>query len=315
VIVPAESLGQPHWPTQIEYQEALEFPAQCFEEVELRSATVADRTAFGLPLPITGQFANVYRLATPDGRAFAVRLFLRSLPGRDKHWTALMRYFASLPDLPAALAPFSYHPAGIRVGVGRFPTVTHPWVEGIPLNTYLEKNLYDAAALRRLADAWRLVIRFLEQARFAHGDLQHGNILVEETTGSVRLIDYDGSFVPELAGVVNREVGHASYQHPRRTAADYGPLMDRFPALVIYITLRLLAVAPYLWFRLDNGDNLLFRPEDFADPATSRGFAVFREALRPFPIERNLARVLRDASVGPLSLVPDLDRADLAATA
>jgi hypothetical protein len=305
--------GRPPWPTQVEYQEALEFPANCFTDTELRDATVADRTAFGLPLPITGQFANVYRLVAPDGRAIAVRLFLRSLAGRDRHWAALVRHITSLPALPPALVAVTYEADGICVGAGRFPLVKHAWVEGIPLNAYVEKNLYDAAALGRLADAWRLVVRSLEPVRFAHGDLQHGNILVEESTGAVRLIDYDGAFVPGLAGVANREVGHASYQHPGRTAAAYGPMMDRFPALLIYVALRVLAVAPELWFRLDNGDNLLFRPEDFARPDTSRAFDVMREALRPFPTERNLVRVLRDASTGPLSLVPDIDRADLTA--
>ena len=104
---------------------------------------------------------------------------------------------------------------------------------------------------------WQGMITALITARFAHGDLQHGNILVNET-GALRLIDLDGAWVPTLAGKGVREAGHPAYQHPLRVASDWGPDLDRFPALVIYVALRALAVAPQAWYRLDNGDNLLF---------------------------------------------------------
>ena len=38
----------------------------------------------------------------------------------------------------------------------------------------------------------------------AHGDLQHGNIIVQDD-GTIRLVDYDGCYVPELAGLKSNE--------------------------------------------------------------------------------------------------------------
>src|SRR5262249_22123259 len=55
----------------------------------------------------------------------------------------------------------------------------------------------------------------------------------------------------------------------------YHAEVDRFSHLVIYTALRALAAGGRpLWERYDNGENLLFREQDFRDPA---GSALFRE--------------------------------------
>ena len=71
-----------------------------------------------------------------------------------------------------------------------------------------------------------------------------------------------------------------AFQHRERATHDFGPRMDRFSALVIHASLRVVAVAPELWFRLHDGDNLLFRREDFQDPETGRAFSTLKDALR-----------------------------------
>jgi hypothetical protein len=111
--------------------------------------------------------------------------------------------------------------------------------------------------------------------------LQHGNLLLVDNKDGrlgVRLIDYDGIHVPELAAVPPGEAGHANYQHPQRVReGTYNAEVDRFSSLVIYTALRGLAAAGRpLWERYDNGDNLLFRESDFAAPGSS---PLFRELL------------------------------------
>ncbi|MDX1933644.1 MAG: phosphotransferase [Capsulimonadales bacterium] len=296
------------WPTQIRYQERIEYPERCFADPELRAARVADRTPFDMPLPITGQFTNVYRMIGADGRAMAVRLFLRDDPHRTRHWQALTAHFRSLETLPPYLTVPDYQEDGFVIGEDRFPLVKLDWLPGISLNTYVEKRLYDSQALRRLAADWKSMMLDLENARFVHGDLQHGNVLAEEETGKLRLIDYDASYVPALARTPNRETGHPSYQHPRRSPSDYGPFADRFSSLVILTAIRTLAVAPQLWYRLDNGENLLFQKEDFTDPNGSRAFALIAETMRNHPEERHLATLLRNACPGLPSDAPPPDR-------
>ena len=87
---------------------------------------------------------------------------------------------------------------------------------------------------------------------------------------SLKLIDYDGMFVPALAQKKSGEVGHPAYQHPQRLKdGTYNAEVDRFSHLVIYTAVHCLAHRPDLWDRYDNGDNLLFREEDFKAPADS----------------------------------------------
>ena len=146
------------------------------------------------------------------------------------------------------------------------------WVEGDSLVSYIEKNLSSPAALRDLATGWTQMLTDLRQAKIAHGDLQHGNVLVVQ--GKLRLVDYDGMYVPALEGSRGIELGHRNYQHPQRTELDFGAYLDNFSAWLIYASLVAVAVQPALWGQLKGGDEcLLFRKADFDAPERS---AVFR---------------------------------------
>ncbi len=300
------------WPTQIEYQDALQSPAYCFTHPELASAEVVGRTPFDAPLPITGHFTNVYRLRTPEGNEYAVRLFLQNDPQRVAHWQTLATHLKSLSAPPSSLVAFDYQPKGLFWKGQCYPLLKMPWIVGEDLHTWIERNLNHCVAVGRLAELWRVTMQELSAAKFVHGDLQHGNIMIAggmppDSVTQIRLIDYDGALVPGMFGQPLRENGHPAYQHPRRFSPV--PLLtdahlDHFPALLIYVSLRILAVAPQVWYRLDNGENLLFRREDLANPSTSRAFAILTEALRSHSTENHLLDTLKAACRGSFSEVP-----------
>src|SRR5690606_3395463 len=99
-----------------------------------------------------------------------------------------------------------------------------------------------------LADFLRLV-KELETFNIAHGDLQHGNIIVKNN--QMVLIDYDGMYFPELVGLATNEVGHINYQHPQRTARHFNKDIDRFASIIIYIGLKAVSINPSLWKKYD----------------------------------------------------------------
>ncbi|MFN3333762.1 MAG: hypothetical protein ACK47M_14745, partial [Caldilinea sp.] len=110
----------------------------------------------------------------------------------------------------------------------------------------------------------------------AHGDLQHGNLIVVQ--GRLKLIDYDGMYVPALAGRRSHEVGHRNYQHPQRSEVTFGPEIDHFSSWIIYTSLVALTAEPSLWQRLRGGDEcLLFRREDFVAPERSPTLATLEQ--------------------------------------
>ena len=116
---------------------------------------------------------------------------------------------------------------------------------------------------------------------------------------ALKLIDYDGMWVPALAKSKSGEVGHANYQHPRRLReGTYSLEVDRFPLLLVATALRALKAGKSLWDKYDNGDNLLFKESDLAAPGQS---ALFEElASLPDAGLVMLAAQVRAALKGPL---------------
>jgi hypothetical protein len=154
--------------------------------------------------------------------------------------------------------------------------------------------------LLHLADEWLRVVGAFQASGIAHGDLQHGNVIVEH--GQLRLIDHDGIFVPAMKDWPACEVGHQHYQHPQRTADQFDASLDNFSSLVIYLSLLALAERPSLWQEYHD-ENLLFTKADFLDPAASTLFAKIREIGTE---HSRLADVLAQAAVGPAEAVPRL---------
>src|SRR5207244_10707163 len=134
----------------------------------------------------------------------------------------------------------------------------------------------------RTVDTLGRVVKDLDRRRLVHGDLQHGNIIV--TPSAVKLIDYDGMFVTALKRLGACETGLPSYQHPRRTQADYGIGLDRFSLLVICTGLCAVAADPTLWDQFNTGDNILFTSADFknldASPLVARLAAIHDPQLQ-----------------------------------
>lgn len=265
------------WPTPQEYNEAIQNPRTAFADAELLAGE-PELTPLGLPRPITGAFASVYKLVCPNQRTFAVRCFLRKFGDAQDRYAAISAHLAQV-QLPY-MVHFTYLADGIRVNRRWYPVLKMEWVDGIPLHTYIAANLQNPAALLTLAEQWVKMAQSLRQAGIGHGDLQHGNVLV--VNGQLRLIDYDGMYVPALAGRSSHEIGHRNYQHPERTEHDFGPEIDHFSTWVVYTSLVALAVEPGLWTTHQGGDeSLLFRREDFDQPAASRLLNSLRSAADP----------------------------------
>lgn len=266
------------WPLSQDYNEAIQSPHLCFADPELRTGQAAVNP-LGLPVPRSGNFADVYEVRCPaSGRRWAVKCFTRAVPGlRDRY----RRISAHLARTRLSLAvDFQYLEEGIRVRGQWYPVLKMDWVEGLLLNDFVREALDKPPLLEALAGRWVRLGRRLRRAGLAHGDLQHGNLLLvpgrDEKHLALKLIDYDGMFVPALAGQPSGEVGHPAYQHPQRLReGGYGLEVDRFPILLVAAALRaLLVCGPALWQRYDNGDNLLFREADLSAPPAS---ALFRE--------------------------------------
>jgi hypothetical protein len=169
------------------------------------------------------------------------------------------------------------------------------WVDGNPLDVYIGSLIAQHKAqgnLKPLADQWVRLIARLNSSDVAHGDLQHGNVIVT-ADGLLKLVDLDGMYVPALHGRPADEMGHVHFQHPKRAQAAFDERVDDFSSLAIYLSILALDKEPRLWAEFHD-DNLIFSKSDFAEPARSKLFA--RLKAEPGEIAR-LAAVLERASV------------------
>ncbi len=268
------------WPMSQDYNEAIQNPASCFNDPPLKEGRAVCNVA-GLPVPCSGNFADVYQVLGSDGTLWAVKCFTRQVAGLRERYAAVSDHLqrAAL----SLMVDFQYLDPGIRVHGQPYPVVKMRWVEGLTLNHFVRDNLGKPAVLDALAQLWQRMARRLREARIAHGDLQHGNVLLvpggRGDSLKLRLIDYDGMWVPALAGKPSGEAGHPAYQHPQRLReVTYGPEVDRFPVLLIATALACLkAGGRALWEKYDNGDNLLFREADLQAPTKS---PLFYELLK-----------------------------------
>src|SRR5262249_57119338 len=134
-------------------------------------------------------------------------------------------------------------------------------VGGGPVSGQGEDLVKNRAPSQResLAKAWPQLVVRLQRAESAHGDRQHGNVLIDGT-GALRLVDFDCSWIARSAGQpAPAETGHRNYQPELR---PWGRWMDTFSGLVIYTSLLALSKNPNPWHALNTGENMLFRQED-----------------------------------------------------
>jgi hypothetical protein len=245
------------WPDLTEYHEALQYPERSLGDPELKKAQI-EKDRFGMPKPATGGNAVAYK-ATEGQNVWAVRCFLRPISDHAERYAAISKHLQK--NRAAHCTKFFYLADGLRIKGGTFPIVKMAWVQGPNLDRFVEGVLDKPRELAALREKFRALVRDIEAGKFAHGDLQHGNILVSGK--DLLLIDYDGMWVPALIGRQATEIGHRAYQHPKRSMTDYGPYLDRFSALVIYLSLLALEINRKLWDQYYTGDNLLFVREDF----------------------------------------------------
>lgn len=291
------------WPCVGDYAEAVNKPGYCFSGALQRAEVVKNLS--GQPIAFIGRFGVVFKLLVGSGRALALRCFLRPSTERDCMYEEIGIYLRQLPA-DNLLANFYYNPRGILVSGRSYPTLQMEWIKGKTLDRYLERALNAPDELHRLASSWLEATGKLQEWGIAHGDLQHGNILVSRK--GLRLVDFDDMYVPSMRNRRGGEIGHKNYQHPERDDSFFNENTDNFSTLVIYASLISLAADPSLWSRYHNSANLIFSENDFKDPGNSPLFAELTSLWAPSSQVAEFARILQSACMDSINKCPTLEQ-------
>jgi hypothetical protein len=246
-----------------DYQVALQNPRTRFKDPRLQGAQVLTDSN-GIPQVWSGGFVVTFQVTLANGQKRALRCYTQSVADLAERYDHIRLVVQAAPTLFADIA---FQNQGILVDGAWYPVQEMDWIEGQPLNNWISAH-GRAADLRPLVAEFDALVATLERLGVAHGDLQHGNILVD-AQGHLRLIDYDGMFVPGIAQLGANNQGHRNYQHPARRH-EFDANLDRFSTIVIGLALRALVADPTLWASFgQSGECLLFTQEDFLRPATS----------------------------------------------
>jgi hypothetical protein len=298
------------WPSPDAYQNAVLSPRRFLRDARLHTAQVESRFFLGSQRPNlrSGNFGAVYRFKGAQ-QSYGLKVFYKADTERQQRYQLIDQHLAGQPP-SAHLVSFRYDEEGIQVHRRWYPTLVMDWAPGKTLDLYLQEC---RGEIRNglFCSSFAHMIRELQARRMAHGDLQHGNILVQ-AGGQLKLVDYDGMFVPGMSrlGLKAAESGLPAYQHPWRTRRpDYfDARLDDFAALVLLVTLA--SMTPERWKRHHADDNyLLVSKQALHFPRRSMLFDELAEAPET-PIRR-LANLLKIATTGPLDAIPSF--ADVAA--
>lgn len=244
-------------------------------------------TKNGKMVKYSGGFCVVFPYETP-AKKYAVRCWHAIVP--DAH--IRMRNIANalkLSKLPY-FVDFDYVEDCLMTPAGLQPGVIMDWVNAQPLKKFLSDNLSSKDKINLVAENFKRMVEDLHKEHFSHGDLQHGNIMVNSDCSLV-LVDYDSMYVPALKGFSDEIKGLQGYQHLERwNNKELTEKADYFSELVIYISLKSLANNPEWWSKLnmEDTDTLLFSGEDIK----SKGRAlIFHELMRDNAIKHLVRRL------------------------
>ena len=226
----------------------------------------------GEPYRSSGAFAVVFKMKDPktgqfyalkcfteeqEGRAEAYRKIGAELEGMRSGYFTSMRYYETELFVDSSVSSES-----------EFPVLLMEWVEGQTMENYIAKYYQDSYKMRLLCHLFCKMASWLRCQPFAHGDIKPDNIIVGEK-GELTLIDYDGMFVPSMAGQSSPTLGTQDFRHPLRKAEDFDATIDDFALASIALSLKAITLDPDLLDRFGAPDRLLFSANDYLDLTTS----------------------------------------------
>ena len=190
------------WPTQSDYKDSLQNPDTAFRDPDLRSEpgrAQPDGRAAGR----SGAFASVYKMTAAQGPRRAEAL---QLPQRRSRRSATRPFpiiwnWNSGRGSRRALVDFRVPPRGHPRRQGVVPHADDGMGEGrLARRVGARDDGAEEPRCRRDEENGRIVggarVEQLQDAKIAHGDLQHDNVMV--VGDAPVLVDYDGMCVPAL---------------------------------------------------------------------------------------------------------------------
>lgn len=237
---------------------------------------VFKRDSRGRLIAYTGGFSVVFPYEDAHGGKWAFRCWHSDVNNSQKRYELIAEAIQKAHlDF---LCGFEYIEKGINVEGTIYPTTRMRWIDGITIKEYICQNKNSKNQLLELADNFLNMSQAMHNQLLAHGDLQHGNILVSPDH-KLYLVDYDSFYCSNLKGESDTVTGLPDYQHPSRKNNKYvSEKLDYFSELIIYLSILAIADNPSLVdkYQVADADRMLFSKDDFVDITNSQIYKDIR---------------------------------------
>ena len=164
-------------------------------------------------------------------------------------------------------------------GTRRTPVMVMDFIEGETYAKALSAQRNDAKGLARLQMQFLRLMREMRAAGFDHGDVSVSNLRVMPS-GGMMLLDPDALMHEQLRIVRNIELGHPTWNHPKRRPED----MDHLHVVPMFLMQWLnegLQIEPNLLQDDPDPEEFYFTEADLADPFASSRFSDLLALVNP----------------------------------
>jgi len=241
-------------------------PSVSFKSDELIGGSIIQKGS--RVIQYSGGYTTVFPFISKSKKKVAVRLWIADIGDAKIRSLEISKYLKNLNN--EYFAGFKFIDKAILINGSLFPVVVMDWVEGRTLKDYVHDNISKPNKLIELAENFKQMVAYFHKENIAHGDLQHGNLMIKND-GSIVAIDYDSMYIEPLDGMTDIIKGLPGYQHPNRRANKLiNVKLDYFSELVIYLSLLVYADKPMLWQEYFETEDLLFSKEDLNEPNSSK---------------------------------------------
>jgi serine/threonine protein kinase len=277
------------YPSRTDIVTAMRNPQVCFKANELIGGSIIQHGS--RIIQYSGGYTTVFPFHTKNDKKVAVRCWIADIGDAKKRSQEISLYLNALNN--PYFCKFKYLDEAILINGLIYPVVLMDWVDGKTLKEYINDNISNLKSiLPQVLQNFKNMVAYFHKENIAHGDLQHGNILVKDD-GSLIIIDYDSMFIEPLNGMTDTIKGLPGYQHPSRNQNQFiNKKLDYFSELVIYLSLLAFEQYPNLWNTFYETEDLLFSREDFLTPNSSEIINMLLAS--PNPLIAGLTQSLKE---------------------
>ena len=236
---------------------------------------------YGEPYRSSGAFAVVFKMKDEQtGKCYALKCFTEEQEGRAEAYRQIAEEleFVDSPYITSVKYLEKEMFVDSNCEDEEFPVLLMDWIEGETMETYVAANYTDTHAMSMLCYRFCKMAAWLRSQPFAHGDIKPDNIMVRPD-GTLKLVDYDGMFVPAMKGQKSPTIGTKDFSHPLRTIDDFDETIDDFALASIALSLKAISLDPSLLQTYGASDRLLFSAADYLDLSKSNTFTALQGLL------------------------------------